>query len=208
MESRAIYKVSPQNSAIAITVIPGHFATNHSHTNYFVDLTEMKSMHKMAKAAAERFAQHYVATPVDTIVCLERTKMVAAFLADRLSQGGINQGQDIAVLTPELSNGQLLLRDNLKNLVYGKHVLIMFANVSTGLTAATAVEGVKYYGGTPVGIAALYSVQNEVSETEVYPIFSLEDLPDYQTHNKAVCPLCRSHVKLDALINSYGYSKL
>lgn len=208
METRGIIKVSPYDSTISINVIPGHFATNHSHINYFVDLTNMKSMHKMAKAAAGRFAQTYMGVPVDTIVCLERTKMVAAFLADKLSLGGMNDGQDIAVLTPELSNGQFILRDNLKELVYGKHVLIMFANVSTGLTAATAIEGIKYYGGTPVGIAALFSTVEEVSDTPVSSIFSIKDLPDYETHSKANCPLCKNQVKLDALVNSYGYSKL
>lgn len=208
MENRAILKVSPLDRTISVTVIPGHFATNHSHINYFVDLTNMKSMHKMAKAAAERFAQAYMGTPVETIVCLERTKMIAAFLADKLSSNGINDGQDVGVLTPELSNGQFLLRDNVKDFVFGKHVLVMFANVSTGLTAATAIEGIKYYGGTPVGIASLFSTVDQVGETPVTSIFSIDDLPDYETHSKANCPLCKNQVKLDALVNSYGYSKL
>ena len=120
MEKRAVVRQSSFNKNITVTVIPGHFATNHSHINYFVDLTNIKSMHKMAKAAASRFGAAYANTPIDTIVCLERTKMVAAFLADYLSEHGINQNQDIAVLTPELKNGQVLLRDNLQSLVWGK----------------------------------------------------------------------------------------
>ena len=208
MEKRAVVRQSSFNKNITVTVIPGHFATNHSHINYFVDLTNIKSMHKMAKAAASRFGAAYANTPIDTIVCLERTKMVAAFLADYLSEHGINQNQDIAVLTPELKNGQVLLRDNLQSLVWGKNVLLLLANVSTGLTATSTLEGIRYYGGNPVGIASLFTTNTEVSGLPVVGIFTSDDIAGYETHSAADCPLCKNKVKLDALVNSYGYSKL
>ena len=31
------------NSKIQIGVIPGHYATNHSHINYYVDITSLKT---------------------------------------------------------------------------------------------------------------------------------------------------------------------
>ena len=42
------------NSKIQIGVIPGHYATNHSHINYYVDITSLKTGYKMAKEAAKR----------------------------------------------------------------------------------------------------------------------------------------------------------
>jgi len=41
------------NSKIQIGVIPGHYATNHSHINYYVDITSLKTGYKMAKEAAK-----------------------------------------------------------------------------------------------------------------------------------------------------------
>ena len=54
MESRAIKIKSPKNSKISIKVIPGHFATNHSHINYYIDMTSIKHRHAMAYEAAWR----------------------------------------------------------------------------------------------------------------------------------------------------------
>ena len=44
------------NSKIQIGVIPGHYATNHSHINYYVDITSLKTGYKMAKEAAKALA--------------------------------------------------------------------------------------------------------------------------------------------------------
>ena len=54
MESRSIEIKSAQNSKLSIDIIPGHFATSHSHVNYYVDMTKIKHCIAMAqeKAAA------------------------------------------------------------------------------------------------------------------------------------------------------------
>ena len=59
MESRAIKIKSPNNSKISIKVIPGHFATNHSHINYYIDMTSIKHRHAMAYEAAATMARKY-----------------------------------------------------------------------------------------------------------------------------------------------------
>ena len=59
MESRAIKIKSPKNSKISIKVIPGHFATNHSHINYYIDMTSIKHRHAMAYEAAATMAMKY-----------------------------------------------------------------------------------------------------------------------------------------------------
>ena len=39
-------------------------------------------------------------------------------------------------------------------------------------------------------------------------IFDPNDLPDYQTYDSHECPFCKAGQRIDALVNSYGYSKL
>ena len=42
MEGRMKTISSHKNNKIKMGIIPGHFATNHSHINYYVDLTTIK----------------------------------------------------------------------------------------------------------------------------------------------------------------------
>lgn len=48
METRIQEIAARGNRNVKIGVIPGHFATNHSHVNYCVDMTRIKSFHRMA----------------------------------------------------------------------------------------------------------------------------------------------------------------
>ena len=43
MEKRAVKIYSKVNSNVVLRVIKGHFATTHSHINYFMDMTGLKS---------------------------------------------------------------------------------------------------------------------------------------------------------------------
>ena len=67
---------------------------------------------------------------------------------------------------------------------------------------------INYYGGYMSGIAAIYRAVDEVDGVPVRSIYSLTDLPDYQSYPYKDCPLCKEGKKLDALINSHGYSAL
>ena len=98
-----------------------------------------------------------------------------------------------------------------------------------------AVEAIRYYGGDPVGIASIFASVKEcagypvasifdthdlpiikdparsVKECAGYPvasIFDTHDLPDYETYDSHSCPWCRLGKKIDALVNSFGYSSL
>ena len=97
--------------------IPGHFATNHSHVNYYIDLTAIKHRCKMAEEAARTLSARYVSTDVDTIICMDGCEMIGGYLASFMSQSGtrsINSEKDICVITPEFnSNSQLVFRDNI-----------------------------------------------------------------------------------------------
>ena len=121
MENRIQTITNTRNNRIKIGIIPGHFATNHSHVNYYVDMTSIKTSHKMANEAAKELAGTYTSTHIDTIICLEGTEMLGAFLAESLSEQGINRGADIAVVTPELNmNNQMIFRDNTQKQIWGK----------------------------------------------------------------------------------------
>ena len=112
METRAYELTSGQHRAVVIRAIEGHFVTQHSHVSHCIDMTRIKSQTVSAKAAARLISAPFINTPVDTVITLERTKMVGAYLADELSRAGINRNVDIAVITPEITGEKLLLRDN------------------------------------------------------------------------------------------------
>lgn len=200
---------SRKNRKIKIDVIPGHFATNHSHINYYVDMTSIKTSHKMAKAAADQLAGSYSSTHIDTIICLEGTEMLGAFLAQSLSDGGINRGADISVVTPELNtNNQMIFRDNTQKKIWGKKVLLLISSVSTGKTINRAIDCLQYYNGQLIAIGAIFSAITQSNGIDVHSIFTGEDIHEYHTYSASVCPMCKNGQKVDALVNSFGYSKI
>lgn len=208
MEERAFQLIARRSGEVAIRVIPGHFATKHSHVSHCIDMTQVKSEFKMARAAARLFAENFCNTPVDTVITLERMKMVGAFLARDLSHAGINLNQDIAVITPEITDNKMLLRDNFIPYVENRHVLLLTASATTGMTVLSALEGIRYYGGEAVGAATVFGGDFQGVDVPVVRLFGSEDIHDYRSFAPVDCPLCKSGVKVDALVNSYGYSKI
>ena len=202
-----------QNPKLEISVYAGHFATRHSHNSHYIDITAMKHQHIMAREAAMTLAQRYTYEKgVDTIVCLDGSEVIGAFLARHLAKKDmftVNSDKNINVVTPEYdSNGQLIFRDNLAPMVEGKDVLLLISTVNSGKTARRALECVEYYGGKVQGVAAVFSMLQEVSGTPVYSLFTPEDIPGYSTHDLKSCLMCAAVKKIDALSNSYGFSLL
>lgn len=198
---------------VPLRVAKGHFATNHSHINYYIDITYHKTRLSEAKASAYELVSHFINdTPVDTIICLDGTAVLGAFVAEELTKSGfrtINAHQTIYVLEPEISSSsQLIFRDNIQPMIRGKHVLILMASVTTGFTAKRAIEAIGYYGGHVAGVAAIYRAVDEIVGYPVRSIYSVSDLPDYESYDYRECPYCKAGKKLDALVNSYGYSAL
>lgn len=204
---------SAKNPQLEVTVYSGHFATRHSHNSHYIDITRMKHEHTMAREAAMTLAQAYTYDKgVDTIVCLDGSEVLGAFLARHLAKHdrfSINSAKNINVITPEFdSNGQLIFRDNLSPMVEGKDVLILISTVNSGKSARRCLECVEYYGGKVQGIAAVFSTQEQVEGVPVYSLFSPADIEGYITSSLKECPMCRAGQKLDALSNSYGFSLL
>ena len=198
---------------VPLRVARGHFATNHSHINYYIDITYQKTRLSEAKASAYQLVSHFVNdTPVDTIVCLDGTAVLGACVAEELTKSGfrtINAHQTIYIVEPEfISSSQMIFRDNIQPMIKGKHVLILMSSVTTGFTAKRSIESICYYGGHVAGVAAIYRAVDEIEGYPVRSIYSINDLPDYESHDYKDCPYCKQGQKLDALINSYGYSAL
>ena len=198
---------------VPLRVARGHFATNHSHINYYIDITYHKTRLSEAKATAYELVSRFINdTPVDTIVCLDGTSVLGTFVGIELTKSGfrtINQHQTIYVLEPESnSGGQMIFRDNIQPMIRGKHVLVLMASVTTGNTARQAMEAITYYGGQVAGIAAIYRAMDEINGYPVRSVYSVKDLPDYESYDYRECSYCKQGQKLDALVNSFGYSAL
>lgn len=213
MEHEAfIIKYKP-NRNIFIRAYPGHFATNHSHINYYIDVTDVKHNHVMARTAAREMATQYaISTMVDTIICMDGAEIIGGFLARALAKSdimSINSNAEICVIRPEYNtSGQMIFRDNLVPMIRGKHILLLIASVTTGKTIIRSLECIKYYGGVLTGISAVFSAVPEAAEKPIHHLFGREDIPDYHTYPFDSCPLCENKVKIDAIVNSYGYSAL
>ncbi len=220
-ESRIIKFESRKHAGVVpIKTVPGHFATNHSHINYYIDLTTMKARASEAKAVAHAMAQQYKHnTIVDTIVCLDGTKVIGAFLAEELSEAGfvsMNEHKTIYVIQPEyVTSSQMIFRDNVVPMVRGKNVILLMASVSTGVSVSRGAECVEYYGGNLQGVSCLFSavhnidleLQKGVVNMPINAIFSPDDIPGYSSYHRSECPFCKEGQRVEALVNSFGYSE-
>jgi orotate phosphoribosyltransferase len=207
------YKIKTRNPELFLRVQKGHFATMHSHTNYYIDVTTQKFRMSEAKAVAKEIVSFYrTNTVIDTIICLDGTEVIGAFVAQELTEANfmnMNAHQTIYILPPEyIGNGQMVFRDNTSPMIINKHVLIIAASVTTGKSALTAVDAVRYYGGHVVGVSSIFATVSECDGIPVTSIFNPHDLEGYESFKPNRCPMCRNGEKLEALVNSYGCSKL
>ena len=142
-----LVKLPTKKKDLLLRVAKGHFATSHSHINYYIDVTMQKTRLSEARAVAQELVRHYASTTVvDTVLCLDGTEVIGACLATELTRGGyinMNAHQTIYVVTPEHTSG-----------------------------------------------------------------FDPHDLPGYESHDAHACPWCKAGQKIDALVNSFGYSSL
>ena len=213
MPNEKAFKIRTKTRDLFLRVTPGHFATGHSHTNYYIDVTTQKNRLSEAQAVARELVSHYKSsTIVDTILCLDGMQVIGTCLAEALTRTeftNLNAHQTIYVVTPEHTVGsQLLFRDNILPMIAGKHVLILAASVTTGYTVQAAVEAIKYYNGYVAGICSIFATAEECAGHTVQSVFNPNDLSDYASFPSHECPMCRAGQKIEALVNSFGYSKL
>ena len=206
-------KIQTTGTDTPLKIVKGHFATNHAHTNYYFDLTTVKSRLSEAGGIAQALVHMYLYDMiVDTIVCMEGTEVIGTLLAQELTKGGFmskNAHKTIYVIKPEFnSNSQMIFKENNLPMIRDKNVLIMTASVTTGLALNKGIEAIQYYGGILRGVTAIFSAVEEVNGYRITSIFGKKDVPDYAYYDYRDCPLCREKRKLDALVNAYGFTQL
>ncbi|MCI8863865.1 MAG: orotate phosphoribosyltransferase [Lachnospiraceae bacterium] len=212
METRYT-KIHTAGTNAALKITPGHFATNHSHINYYLDMTTLKTRASEAQDVAKGMVGAYLyGMVVDTIVCMEGTEVIGAFLSEELTRSGVlskNMHKTIYIVRPEFNNNsQIIFRDNTIPMIKGKNVIILVAMVTTGFSAIKAIESVQYYGGNMQGVSAVFSAVDQVGGVPVHSVFGKKDVPNYVNYDYRECPMCRQGQKLDALVNAFGYSKM
>lgn len=212
-ENQPVKIFSSYNKDVSIRIVQGHFATNHSHITHYIDMSTLKARQSMARAAAKSIAHEYqTSTIVDTIVCMDGTDVIGSYLAEELTQSGImsmNQHKAMYVVTPEFDSvGQMIFRDNIQPMITGRHVLLLLASATTGRTVEQSLDCISYYGGMLAGISAIFSAIETIDNQTIHALFKMGDIPAYKTYPHNQCPLCQSGKKIEAIVNSYGYSKL
>lgn len=213
MQERMVKFYSKESNLVAIHAIPGHFATSHSHINYYIDITSLKTRVREAKEIA-RVLYHKIGrlSYIDTIVCMDGTEVIGAFLAEEFEKGDFvstNRHETIYVVSPEInSSNQILFRDNIKHSIEGKHVVLLSATTTTGKTIRRSLEGIQYYGGIIEAVASVFSTVTEVDGRKVETVFTEADLPGYAAYTAQDCPFCKKGQRLEAVVNGFGYSQL
>ena len=204
---------SREANDLKLTAYHGHFATRHSHNSHYLDITRMKHEYGMAADAAGILVQHYIyEKQIDTIVCMDGTQMIGAFLSEEIEKAGImsiNTHETTYVVAPEINNeGQMIFRDNNKGAIAGKHVVLLLATTTTGETIKRALECISYYGGEVVCVASVFSTIDNVDGVKVEKLFDKDDVINYEAYPVTDCPFCKKGHKIEAMVNGFGYSKL
>lgn len=213
MEDRIVKFYPKESNKLALHAIPGHFATSNSHINFYIDVTGIRSRIGEAEETAKILA-HKLGhlSYVDTVVCMDGTEVIGAFLAKEFEGEHItstNQHKTIYVISPEQSrDNQMIFRDNTKKMITGKHIVLLLATTTTGETIRKSMEGIQYYGGIIEGIGSIFSTVGSVNGITVYTLFDANDVTGYQAFSKVDCPFCKQGMKIEAVVNGFGYSKL
>ena len=88
IRDRMVKFYAKDDNTITLNATPGHFATSSSHINFYIDVTRLKVRANEAREAARSIKNkmlHHVTT-VDTIVCMDGTEVLGAYLEKDISQ--------------------------------------------------------------------------------------------------------------------------
>jgi len=201
-----------KNPAITMEAVPGHYTTNAIHVNYYLNVSGLKSNALVAREVAREMSLPYSTSDrVDTIVCMDKTEVIGAYLAEELARSGVSASSDgdIHVVSPASNvNSNLVFTDNAVEWITDRNIVLLVACVSTGRTLKTALACLAYYGGKVAGISALFMSSPETLDHEVHALFTADDIPDYESASPGQCKMCRAGRKLDAIVSNEGYMKI
>jgi orotate phosphoribosyltransferase len=213
MENKTFNVSLAKNPIITIKVTPGHFTTSTRHVNHYLDVSELKTNALVARDVARELAIPYLSSAlVDTIVCMERTEVIAAFLAEELLQPGtavMNSGGEIHVVTPvNNASGKMVFQDSVVDWITNKNVILLDASVSSARAVHIGMDCIAYYGGRLAGISALFVASPEKQTYSINTLFTSNDIPGYRLYETVECEMCKAGHKIDALISSDGYTRV
>lgn len=226
------------NPEVALKVTKGHFSSDRFHINYYIDMTSLKMRRKEAQEVAKAMVSRYVSrvnlpsgnislaggdmeqlmaslsikATIDTVICMDGCEVIGAYVAEELSNVGVttlNSHHTSYIITPEFdSTGQMVVRDNIRPMLKDKHVLVVLATAMSGRTISKSIRCIRSYGGIIEGISVIFSAVDEIEGYPVNSVFGVSDLPDFKLSDPDQCPDCQNGIKLDAIVNSYGYTVL
>lgn len=226
---------SRYNDKLVLKVTHGHFSSDRFHVNYYIDMSSLKMRQSEAKLVAKVMAEKYIKkvrvspeinnnlfgslaelgenkTPIDTIICMDGCEVIGAYLAQELMAGGFpsnTKHNSFYVVTPEFDNtGQMVVRNNIKPMIKGRNVLVVLASAMSGHTISKAIGTILAYGGKVTGLSVIFANIQEVDGYPVHGVFTHEDLPNFKLSDPNDCEDCKAGIKLDAVVNSYGYEML
>ena len=211
MLSNNITITAKGNRRIKLSIYSGHFATGHAHVDRYISMTEIRSNAAMAAEAADEISKFFRCTPIDTIICLENTQVIGAFIAQDLidSSHSVNSGATVNIITPGInSNNQLVFSSDMQQYVTNRNILLLMSTVSTGRSLARAAECIRYYGGKPVGIGSIFSAVEEAAGLPVHSIFMRSESNEYNVYRSDECPLCKNGRKLDGFVTVGGCTEI
>jgi orotate phosphoribosyltransferase len=205
--------VHAKDPVIYMDVTEGHFVINDFHSSHYLDLSTLKTCAIISRDVARELGLMYKSsTMINTIICLEGTEVIGAYLAEELRYHGfgvVNSGLPIRVITPITdTNRKLRFVDNLIEFVAEKNVLLLMASIVSGRIMNLALECIDYYGGSVTGIATLFWATQAPVSNDVQALFTTKDVPEFQLSKIGECPMCKEGIELDALITSDGYIKI
>lgn len=226
-----------KNKDLVLEVVPGHFSSDRFHVNYYIDMSTLKMRQSEAKLVAKTMAESYIKkvditsnrftelmgmtnlaeqgalqTPIDTIICMDGCEVIGAYLADEFTNHNFptnTKHNSFYVITPEFDNtGQMVVRNNIKPMIKGRNVLVVLASAMSGRTISKAIGTILAYGGKIAGLSVIFANVDEIEGYPVNGVFTHEDLPNFKLTDPNNCEDCKAGVKLDAVVNSYGYEEL
>lgn len=222
MENKDFAVSLSKNPVIEMNVIPGHFTTKHYHVTHYLDFINLKNNASIASDVAAEMVLPYLNTKlVDTIICIEGTDIIGAYMARELLKEGtsvINSGRDIHVLTPAINiNRKLVFQSNTEKLILNKNIVLLVSLMARGVTVNSVLECLSYYGGRVVGISTLFNTLPEnhdrgtrcmFNDIDIHSLFTDKDIPEYKISTPGECPKCEEGQGLYAIVTQDGYIEL
>ena len=167
----------------------------------------LKSSKEDAQKCAHTLTSQYKdIDSIDTIICLDGTGIIGAFLSVELQKKTpASEHKKIYVICPECANnGQMFFRENVEPMVCEKNVILLMATVTTGISIRRGMECIEYYSGNLKSVCTIFSAVTDVDGIAVHNIFTADDIPGYASYQRRDCPFCKNTQEASLLLRVFA----